>query len=191
MGEILVVPKEVLFRDKSFSGFLKAEDMNYISNILAHCIYKERDENLERDESLQQIVSYIWILNKQKGMVYLYKKGEKTSGGVGGHIDKNYEEDEADPISSAMMKELSEEVAIKEYGTPKVVGYIKDDKDNIGKFHMGIVAILDTPHEVFSMDDMKRGMFYTVDEAEKVLKEGNVENWTEISWPFIREYLVK
>ena len=162
--EALVVKRDVLFRDGEFQGFLPLEQRDFISVIMANHFYHERGDLLENNRDLQQVIPYIWIVNPEKKQVFLYRRsinqnkenGEfreerymnKFSGGVGGHIDRDTEEGQSDPIMGAMMRELKEEVIMQRYGKPKIFGAINDDCDSIGRVHFGLLAVLETNEDV-------------------------------------------
>jgi len=200
--EALVVPRDVLFRDKSFQGFLHASEFDYLPVILNNICYHQRGDELERNANLQQIIPYVWIVDIMTKKVFAYKRANspnyaevrlrnKWSCGIGGHIER---EDSIDPIHTAMMRELKEEVRIKEYGVPRIIGYLKDESDSVGLVHFGVVALLDTPHEVSKgddeMDSENFGMF-SIDEFERMIAnpDNELEGWSRLSWPFVKNYL--
>ena len=209
--EALVVPRKILFKGGEFQGFLGLEKGDFVSIVMGNYSYCERGEELEHDEELKQIIPYIWIVNLETRRVFLYKRGfnankqdgefreerymHKYSGGVGGHIDRDTEEGADDPVIQAMLRELREEVDMVNYLVPKIVGYINDDSDDIGKVHFGVVSIAETTGSVKARDEegLSFGDFYSVEGVEKIFNspENEVENWTRISWPFVRDYLEK
>ena len=93
------------------------------------------------------------------------------------------------------MRELKEEVIMENYPEPQLLGYINDDSDSLGRVHFGIVAIAKTYERVKSQksEGLDFGSFYSINEIEEIFKDSNneVENWTRISWPFVRDYLQK
>lgn len=203
--EALVVKRDTLFAGKYFEGFLPLNEHNFIPLILSNHFYHPRGDELENNESLQQIIPYVWIVNLETKQVFAYQRSagknysekrlqNKISCGIGGHIENQTEGKVADPITHAMMRELKEEVSISEYPTPKIVGYINDDSDSVGRVHFGVVAIAETTLPVQKGDEeMKSGKFYTLDELEKTFKDpqNEVERWTTLSWPIIKAHLLK
>ena len=199
--EVLVVKRNILFDNFYFQGFIKKEEYNFIPIILANYEYKERTDELEKNSDYQQIGSYIWIVNPVTKEVFAYKRASKKenykedrlmskwSCGVGGHIDKK--DSEGDPIKNVMMRELKEEVKMEKYPEPKIVGFINDDSDDVGKVHVGVVGIVETTEKVEKGDDeMEHGKFYSISEIDKIISEGKAENWTSLSWPFVKNYLI-
>lgn len=208
--EILVVKRDVLFKDFYFSGFVTKEQMNYIPTILGKNEFQVRTPELEANPNFKQIISYIWIINPKTKQVFAYRRAgkkehynenrlmNKISCGVGGHIDK--EDAGWEVIEKVMMRELKEEIKMDKYPVPKVVGFINDDSNEVGKVHMGVVAIVETTDKVEKGDnEMVSGQFYstghlyTIGELEKMFNDttNEVEGWTRISWPFIKDYLSK
>jgi len=170
-------------------------------------IASPRGDELEHNPSLQQIIPYVWIINPETKQVFAYRRAadekytekrlrNKWSCGIGGHIDR---EDVQDPIIDAMMRELKEEVKIinpqtkmPEYPQPKIVGYLNDDANDVGKVHFGVVAIAETMHPVEKGDDeMAEGRMVSISELEKLFADPNndIEEWTRLSWPFVKSYL--
>jgi len=207
--QALVVKREILFKDGAFEGFISSQQRDFANTILSNHFYHPRGDELEHNASLQQVIPYVWIVNPLERKVFLYKRavnqnkadGEfketrylnKYSGGVGGHIDKDTEEGSADPIGKAMIREILEEVDIEGKFDAKIIGYIKDDSDSIGSVHFGVVAIAETLANVKSKEaeGLASGAFYSAEEVERIFgnPENQVENWTRISYPFVKEYL--
>ncbi len=197
--EALVVPSEVLFKEKKFEGFLPVEKYDYLSIIKSSFHYEPRGEALESNDKLQQIIPYVWIVNPQTKQVFVYKRSanesysekrlqNKVGCGVGGHIDH---EDKEDPIQNAMMRELKEEVSMTEYPQPKIVGYVNLNHD-VHAVHFGVVALAETTQTVTKGDDeMVHCQFCTIKELDKMFADPSVqvEEWTLQSWPFIKNYL--
>ena len=200
--EILVVKRDVLFKDGDFEGFISEKINDYLKIILNNFEYRIRTKELENNRFWQQPIPYVWLVNSKTKKVFLYKRSttgnegrlyNKFSGGVGGHIDKReLVEGNGDPLTQAMMRELEEETIIAEYPIPKVVGFINYNS-GVEDVHFGVVAIGETTNDVKPAEDMAHGQFYSIDEAEKILADtkSNVEKWTMASWPFVKDYLNK
>lgn len=197
--EILVIPRSILFAEKQFEGFCPISEKNFLNTILACSEYKERAP-MEINPEFQQPIPYVWIINPKTRRVFIYKRsgggGEgrlhnKYSGGVGGHIDKITEAGSRNPIADAMMRELKEEVAMTNYPTPKFVGFINDDSNEVGQVHFGVVAIAETEEPVRPIMHMAEGDFQPIEEIEKIFSDpnNNIEPWTQISWPFVKSYV--
>jgi len=198
--EALVVKREILLKNKYFEGYLSSKDFDFISLINKNYFYAERGDKLENDSSLQQIIPYVVIMNKNTKKVLVYKRESnekytekrlrnKWSIGVGGHIEST---DDKNPIQEGMMRELREEVKMNNYPIPKIIGYIKDDSGSVEKVHFGIVAIAETTENVEKGDDeMASCSFLSTEEFDSLLKnkDNQFDKWTEIIWPVIKTYL--
>src|SRR3989344_6056486 len=203
MREILVVPTSKIFKQFSFKGFLNFKERDFVSLILENYEYSERNDSLENNPDYKQIVTYVWLVNKENKKVFLYQREKgsgsykekrllnKWSGGIGGHIDKETEENEKNPIEAAMNRELREEIQMDIYPKPFYFGYLYEEQSMIEKVHFGVVGIAETNLEAKPADGMKQGEFYSVDEADEMMKnpENDFENWTKMSWPFVRDYI--
>ena len=202
--EALVVERNILFKDKYFQGFLSVDEYDFLSLILEYFEYHLRGDELENNNLLQQIIPYVWIVNPIERKVFAYRRASgkqnyreirlmnKVSCGVGGHIDREDLVKVEDVIIRAMMRELQEEVVMSNYPKPKIVGYLNDDSDSVGRVHFGIVAVVEVNGDVKKGDDeMVEGKFYSIDELERLFSDSNVEveSWTRISWPFVKGYL--
>lgn len=199
--EILVVKREVLFKEKEFTGFLPLGEYDFLSVILRNIEYRERNDALEHDNAWQQPIPYVWLVKPSTKQVFLYKRavtgGEsrlhnRYSGGIGGHIDKDTEEGSANPIQDAMMRELHEEVVMQDYPTPQIVGFLKYHS-GVEDVHFGIVALAETEEIPTPADGMAEGRFYTVQEVEALLADGTAQfdPWTRGSWDVIKKQLME
>lgn len=198
--EILVVKRDDLFADRKLEGFCSIDEYNFLEKILSNFEYVERNDELESNPFYQQIIPYIWLVNPSTKQVFIYKRSkdggegrlhEKYSGGVGGHIDKDTEEREENPLLAAAIRELKEETVIERYPSPNFTGFINDDSDAVNSVHFGVVAIAETTLDVKPAEHMADGKFYSLEQVEELFSnpETDVEKWTRISWPFVRNYL--
>lgn len=202
--EIMVVKREELLSDKTFQGFISETDRDYLSLILQKYEYQLRDEALEKNEGFKQIIPYVIIVNPSSKRVFGYKRFKKVPGlhemrlhgkfsvGVGGHVDK--EPVIKDVLTDATMRELREEVKMNNYPTPKIVGFVNDEKDSVGRVHFGIVAIAETNEEIKGMenDEVTEERFYSIEEVDSLMSSGaEMDGWTRIVWDFVKGYLSK
>jgi predicted NUDIX family phosphoesterase len=198
--DILVVKRGELFKEKFFEGFCPLSEHDFSKIIQESFEYQHRDDALENNPDFQQIIPYVWLVNPKTKKAFLYKRSKggdegrlynKFSGGVGGHIDRDTDETAKDPLTAAMMRELEEEVTMQNYPTPKFVGFLNDDQDSVGKVHFGVVAIAETQEDVKPAMHMSSGQFHSIEQIEKIFsdKDNTIESWTELSWPFVKDYL--
>lgn len=201
--EVMVVKRGTLFKGPVFQGFISNEERDFLSLILDNFEYKDRDESLEINPAYKQIVPYIVLINPNDKKVFGFKRFKKMPGihetrlhnrfaiGLGGHVDK--QEEEIDVLTDAMMRELKEEVKMENYPVPNIVGFVNDEKDEVGTVHFGIIAVAETLENVSKMEEggeVYDEKFYTPEEIDSLLNSGiDVDGWTKLSWQFIKEYL--
>lgn len=200
--EILVIRRDVLFKDGDFEGFLPVEEKDFMKLILENEEYLVRTEELENDSTYQQPIPYVWIVNKKNKTVFIYQRDvtgnegrlyNLLSGGVGGHVDKKELVSGAgNPIMQAMMREMEEETAMNNYPTPKIIGFLNLNHE-VHAVHLGVVALAETEEDVKPVEDMKHGKFYSVDEVDTMFssEDSKVEEWTKVSWPVVKERLLR
>lgn len=198
----MVVEKEKLFENDEFQGFISSKEMDFIGRILNEHKYVLRDEKLEFDSFLKQIIPYVIIINPKSKKVFGYKRFKKREGyremrlhdkfsiGVGGHVDK--EEIAEDVLRDATMRELREEIKMENYPIPKIVGFVNDNNDSVGQVHFGVIAIAETNEEISKRegDEVREEKFYSIEEVDSLMNSGvEMDGWTRICWAFVKGYL--
>lgn len=144
--QLLVVERQLLFKEKEFQGFTPDFNIEF-----RHIDVQPRDE-MEEDPRYKQLVSYVVCVSPQ-GEYLVYKRlkggGEKRlhakySIGVGGHMNPILAQD---ALLENAKRELQEEIGV----VPALsrIGYINDDSNAVGQVHFGVVylAIVD-PEDV-------------------------------------------
>lgn len=124
--------------------------------------------HLENDYRFKQLVVYVVIKSKDSYLTYkrttkgLEKRlSEKYSIGIGGHVnvaDKKQLtliKDKKDLVRLAVLREVNEEINIKSriLKEPKLICFINDDSDDVGRIHFGVVWLL----EISEPDVSRRG----------------------------------
>ncbi len=197
--EALVVPREVLFKEKSFEGFLLLEEYDYVSLIKEKHEYAVRGEELEHNAKLKQIIPYVLIIHPKTKRLFMYRRANnekysevrlrnRWSCGVGGHIER---EDDENPIRRATMRELQEEVIMKKYPLPEIKGYVNSET-GVEVYHFGIVSIAETDEEEIGMGDgeIAEGKFMSLQEIEVLFSDSSnlFDKWTQLCIPFVKNY---
>ena len=153
-GTIMVVGREALLAGRPFQGFSPASAFDYESLILRNYRYEPRGA-AEEDPSLKQPIAYCVIVNPRLGLILAYRRADaegdyaekrlrgKWSMGVGGHIDP-VDLAGANPIRASVLREIGEEIRCAADGDPRILGYINDDSDMVGRVHFGVLYRLDT-----------------------------------------------
>ncbi len=191
MGEkVLVVHRNVLFKNKIFQGFLPIEEFNFLPIITKNAFFVDR-QKAEKNSSLKQIIPYQILLINDKIFVYKRVASEnekryigKYSIGIGGHINP---EDGIDLIEHARQREFSEEIEYRGKIKAKLIGFINDDYDDLGKVHFGLAYLLIGNEEKLNIREKEkiRGKLINFRDAKKVLNK--MESWSKI----VYEYLAK
>ena len=200
---IMVVKTSDLFKDKSFQGFLSHNIIDYESIILKNYGFITR-KFAENDPNYKQPIAYSSIVNPDTKQIFVFQRSKKDkaygekrlqgkfSWGIGGHIEKSDFKD-SNPIRGSMLRELHEEVYIDGTRMSLILGYVNDDKDDVGKVHFGILYLVETnAKEVKPKDpEIDNGRFRTISELEDMCasKDFDIENWSRISLGPLKEFI--
>lgn len=203
---ILVVERDLLFKEKNFQGYLPASNYDYFNLILENYQWQPRNK-VEDNDNFQQPIGYCIIYNSEINKVFAFQRHVddskysdkrlqgKWSWGVGGHIDKAdaLVNKDQDPITTATLRELEEEVVIDGQIKPELIGYINDDQDDVGQVHFGIVYLIRTdaikvePND----DEIMNYSFTSLDNLNRINNSQDkiVENWSKIVFSPINSLL--
>lgn len=202
-AEIMVVGRDTLLGARPFQGFSPAGAYDYESLILKNYRYTPR-QGAENNPELKQPIAYCMIVNPAAERIFVYRRatgegdyGEerlrgKWSIGIGGHIDRA-DLSAANPIRASMLRELGEELVWEGQAEPRLIGYINDDIDMVGKVHFGLLYRLDTAmHELTPRGrEIEATRMVTCEALEGMLQSGDyrMEGWTRIASGPLREDL--
>lgn len=200
---IMVVKKEILFGDDYFKGFRAQNELDYELRILKNFRYIKRNL-VEDDPTYKQPIGYSMIINPTLRQIFAYQRSTqdtrypekrlqgKWSWGVGGHIEK-LDVKTGNPIRVSVLRELEEEIGMDGSINLKVLGYINNDTDEVGKVHFGVLYIVETDSRIVRPKDpeIDNGKLRTIEELEEICSspEFTVEEWSRISFNPLREYL--
>jgi predicted NUDIX family phosphoesterase len=197
--KVLVVDREILFDGgkKYFEGFKSSGGNDFIETIKNNSYFilrkstsKEQKKPAEEDDSKKQIIPYIVFKHGGKYFTYqrLGKSGEerlreKFSIGIGGHINPIDKSDNI--IEDGMKREFLEEVDYPHDFDYKVIGYINDDSNSVGKVHFGVVFLIDADNSDIKVkeNDILSGDMKSLDEVSKI--KGGLENWSRIVFDYL------
>lgn len=197
MKSVLCVPRNILFEQHHFQGFCPIKQHDYLPCILSQNRPLPRTDELENNPQEKQMITYAWIINPHTKTVLVYQRTNnkqdypeqrlfsKWSAGIGGHIEPEGE----NPITAAFDRELHEELTMKHYPRPTIIGFVNHD-ENVEAMHFGIVGIAETTEEVTKGDNEMTGCrFVTKTEFEKMMNSphSQFETWTQLTWSFIRD----
>jgi len=193
--KILVVPRKILFgykNERYFQGFQPKKNLVFENIIKKHSKFvlrrsKSEDQPIpaENDESIKQIIPYIIFNYKEKFFVYkrLEKSEEnrlveKYSMGIGGHINP-IDNKSSDILIEAMKREFEEEVEYPYRYKSRIIGFINDDSDSVGRVHFGVVFLFEGSNDRIKIKEKDKlsGKMMTLFEAEKL--KGKMETWSQ------------
>ncbi len=212
--KIIVVPKNVLFADGEFEGFQRHEVFDYEKVLLENFLVMRRgsldedpnhpDGNAERNYNFKQPIGYMIFVNPFEKKVFAYKRAEKDrhygekrlqgnwSWGVGGHVEPLDFTKGENPFVESRLRELEEEVEIVgKILETRVLGYINDNSNDVGKVHLGLLYLVEIDGVVRKKDDeIEIGEMYSLSELEDLMKTTGVivENWSKIAFGPLRDY---
>lgn len=196
--DVLVVPAESVARLYRASGF--HDDEQSISEVLdaiARCgRYFGRDW-AEYTESVKQIVAYGMIRNGTR--ILCLRRAKKSNRKalrlrytvlIGGHVD-SAEMNEEEPVVSCLIRELDEELGIKEFDEIRLIGVVVDTETVVGRLHLGL--IYDVPIKESSLvltPELDNGEFVNASNRKEhnlryysdlVSKAGQFDPWSELT----------
>ena len=203
--EIMVVPNKALFsdidRETKFYPSLESDFEQKVLSNYEYMIRKEAETNLE----YKQPISY-WLVINDKKKIFVYKRWwskssawehrlhDKLSFWVWGHIEKE-DRFSRNPIRDSFIREVEEELSIKKDNivNTKLVWYINDDNNEVGRVHIGIAYLLEVKWDKFELLDweLDSGEFLDISEVESMIKSDlyDIDPWSRILFEPIKKIL--
>ncbi|RLG19185.1 hypothetical protein DRN67_03400 [Candidatus Micrarchaeota archaeon] len=201
--QIMVVDRVILFGNDYFQGFRPQAEVDYEDRIRKNFKYMKRSL-AEQDPSHKQPIGYCLIVNPQTKRIFAYQRsshdakyGEKRlqgkwSWGVGGHIEK-FDVEAGNALHASLMRELEEEVEIVGNKELKVLGYINNDSDDVGKVHFGVLYVVETDTDEVKpkAPEIDKGAMKQIGALEKIATSPDfkVEEWSRIALEPLKQYL--
>lgn len=163
--EVMVVKNDALFANTPRdSRVYSSDEADFEKQILANYEFMVRGE-AEENRDYKQPIPYSIVLN-EKNEVFVYIRGgadsaagdtrlhEKLSIGVGGHLERE-EEGLENPLTDGLIRELEEEIELREENVTDIfpIGYINDDRNDVGEVHIGVSYLVKTQNFLPAMHD--------------------------------------
>jgi len=201
---IMAVSLNNLFSGDHFEGFSPKQVIDFENRILNSFQWMKRGI-AEKNYDFKQPIGYAVIINPQAKKVYAYRRASdenydderlrgKWSWGVGGHINQpDHSDKEDNPIHVSLLRELEEEVEFVNftYISPKVLGYVNSEKDDISRVHLGVLYVIETDAEQVKPKDKEstKGSFMILEELKEILANPDciVEEWSKIAYEALLE----
>ena len=146
----------------------------------------------ENDPNYKQLIPYV-VFQSPKGF-FSYQRGKASSEtrlrmlrslGGGGHIEKEDGDIGQKSYFKGLWRELKEEVGIDPSNNIKLLGFINDDSNEVGKVHLGIVHLYlletsDLESKELNLTDCKFSSISKIKEEEE-----SFETWSRLLIPFL------
>lgn len=146
---VLCVPSEEFKKYVGLHGYNAARLPGLISLIEVLGCYMPKDFTERYYSGYKQVVPYVIV--KRAGRVFAYQRSNKGgetrlhdrwSLGPGGHVEEiDYRCDPSEWVRQAAIRELKEELEIVG-ASPRLIGVVNDDTEDVGRSHVGIVMAL-------------------------------------------------
>ena len=203
--EIMVVSADTLFWDfPRESRFYDAHEHDFKGIVLDKYEYMIRGD-AEKDYWYKQPLPYAAVID-ENNRIFVYKRWwsgsnagesrlhEKISFWIWGHIERE-DEDNKDLLKDSLIREVEEEVNITDEQVKSVylLWYINDDSNDVWKVHLGIFYVVRVMTSNFDLLDgeLDNGEFVSVEKLEEMVHSGeyDLESWSQIAFPTLKEYL--
>lgn len=188
--KILVIPRNILFKDKKITGIEKI-DFEYYQKLIQNNKQFLWRSQMETDQNYKQIIPYL-IFNFENKYFMMQRKASasearlqnKYSLGIGGHIRS--EDISGFDIFSWAKREFAEEIEYDGNFEIEPIGILNDDSNDVGKVHVGFVFLLKgDSNKIKIRSELKSGNLLTLEECSKLYK--NMENWSKLVFDFINK----
>ncbi len=191
--QVLVVERTVLEQAGMFQGLTFDVD-RYLGALFVPGVPRFMPRSTaESDPSYKQLIPYVILTHGGKYLSYVRgrRAGEtrlvgRRSIGIGGHINPVdgeaplFDMDFRDAYSTAVEREVAEEVAVEAGHEDRVVALLNDDSTEVGKVHLGIVHVwnLDSPSVAKREQMITQVAFMTPAELQTVRE--TLETWSSL-----------
>lgn len=191
-ASILVIERKHIPEPLLKQGFNPASE-SLVKSLLENpqLFFMQRDL-AENDPNYKQLIPYV-VFQSPKGF-FSYQRGKASletrlrmlrSLGVGGHIEKEDGDIGQNSYIKGLWRELKEEVGIDPSNNIKLLGFINDDSNDVGKVHLGIVHLYqletsDLESKELNLTDCKFSSISKIKEEEE-----SFETWSRLLIPFL------
>ena len=184
---ILVVRREYLAPYLTEDFGLITEGVEEIVRVIeAHHEFRPRPE-METDPAYKQIIPYVLVTRGAEAFVMqrLKKGGEQRlhgllSLGVGGHIDPVDDTAGHGALMAGLPREVDEEVALERAVSLTPLGVINNDRDEVGRVHLGFLFRLEAEGAVTVRETEELSGSFMPIAALPALRD-KMEGWSQIA----------
>ncbi len=184
---VLVFKSSLLNNIGYFQGL--AFDITKFLNLIfeKHNYNFMRRKSAETDPSFKQLIPYVVVT--YNNTIFSYRRGKLLSEkrllgnysiGVGGHISTEDVTLFSQSYEDGLLRELNEEIGIKENYNERIVALLNDDSNDVGKVHFGIVHVLQLDSDKIEVKEksINETKFVSIDELK--LNKKQYESWSQI-----------
>jgi len=197
MDEIVFAVKvsELAPDGNMFQGYQVPADPTILRKIYSNNIAMSR-RDCENNPKFKHLIPYTMITSEDNQIFVVKRTANQTetrlhnlySIGIGGHVGPQRLMTSKDAIHAGMLRELKEEITGVEYVgesldfTPKLIGLLNDDSNEVGSVHLGLVyELLVDPDRIHSINvkeiENMTGTWMHYDEA---LQIKDYESWSAL-----------
>ena len=184
---ILVVRREYLASYLTEDFGLITEGVEEIVRVIeAHHEFRPRPE-METDPAYKQIIPYVLVTRGAEAFVMqrLKRGGEQRlhgllSLGVGGHINPVDDTAGHGALMAGLRREVDEEVALERAVSLTPLGVINNDRDEVGRVHLGFLFRLEAEGAVTVRETEKLSGSFMPIAALPALRD-KMEGWSQIA----------
>ena len=191
-ASILVIERKHIPEPLLKQGFNLASESLVKSFLENPQLFFMQRDLAENDPNYKQLIPYV-VFQSPKGF-FSYQRGKASSEtrlrmlrslGVGGHIEKEDGDIGQNSYIKGLWRELKEEVGIDPSNNIKLLGFINDDSNDVGKVHLGIVHLYkletsDLESKELNLTDCKFSSISKIKEEEE-----SFETWSRLLIPFL------
>jgi predicted NUDIX family phosphoesterase len=187
---VLVLPRQTV--DQLCPRTFSRDGQGLAAAALAECRFLERTV-AEHDFGWKQVIPYVLIRHGERHLLMRRTRRQterrlhnKYSLGVGGHINQADRDRAGDNVILAgMRRELDEEIRVEGEQSCQLVGAINDDSTEVARVHVGLVFLLATASDRYTIveEDKYTAAWRTVGELEEFYDQ--METWAQITYDFV------
>lgn len=199
--KVLVVAREALFLDGTFSGFRPASEVDYQSRILASSFFMRRGDAEENPKFKQPICCAV-VVNRADHTVFLCKKLKEASEErlhgtwsccIGGHIEEQDSYGPRNVLEQGFIRERDEELEIVDPPRLRLFGYLNDDSTDVSKVHFGVIYLVElkTPSCQLRDTTLAYGSFRSIEDIESMMIQPHsvVDDWGRHMIDPLKQYM--
>jgi predicted NUDIX family phosphoesterase len=197
--QVLVVERKVIERIGLINGLMFDVD-KYIREIFVQGTLRFMNRSqAEKNPDYKQLIPYVIMSHDGKYLNYVRGKraGEtrlvgNRSIGIGGHINPTddmplFNANFVQTYLAAVEREVAEEVSVETSHSNKIVAFLNDDSNEVGRVHIGIVHywLLDSPNVRRREQMITQMTFMTAAELQGV--KDSLETWSGLCLAHLEE----